>query len=253
MKVFRIGFDLDDVVFDFNGAFLKVYNKEFNDNKTIEDIKSWDMHKYLKADAKQIKELFKTEGLYENLQPYPYMIELVKALKESKIYEPFFISASPEGCYDAKVISIRKNFPFLTKENVIFAHDKSLVDVHILFDDGPHNIINVSDKRKGLTVPVIVERPWNADFKSMCAHDICSAKDSVDVVYFMYCVDTYLKNLYPLIREKDKDSEFKWMYSYLTRDIRQCMINKEQSLFKFYQARDIPVYKMWEEIGEWYK
>lgn len=45
----KIGIDLDNVLNNLNQEWIKLYNNDYDDNLAIEDIKDWNLHKYVKC------------------------------------------------------------------------------------------------------------------------------------------------------------------------------------------------------------
>lgn len=149
-----IGVDLDSVLNNLNEVWINVYNEKYNDSLTLEDIKCWDMSKYVKCGNEIYNILDETH--LENLQPQPYAIEVTKRISEK--HKIFVVSASEYYNVPVKVRWLNKHFSHIKTENIIFCHDKSLLSgLDMLIDDGLHNITSFSRN------VIVFDQRWNRD------------------------------------------------------------------------------------------
>ena len=63
-----------------------------------------------------------------------------------------------------RVEQIKTAFPDFPDENIIMGFQKSVVQVDITLDDGPHNILKSSAR-----FPVLMRRPWNRELTGLLA------------------------------------------------------------------------------------
>ena len=78
-----IGVDLDDVLWDFVGAWIERYNEIVGTNFTKEDIKSWDVTRYIQEGTEGILNYIPEQyDFWETVEPirnsYQYLWELMK-------------------------------------------------------------------------------------------------------------------------------------------------------------------------------
>lgn len=156
--------DLDGVSADFYGSLVSLYNKEFNNTLTSEDIVTWDLSPdvYVGATETQLRRYFSIPGFWFNLKPICGAIETLKYLKSQghilKVVTAVPID-SPAACYE-KIQWVEKYLPFIGIDNFHATRDKASVRGDILFDDAPHNIRDFP----GLTC--IMDTAYNRDAKA---------------------------------------------------------------------------------------
>jgi len=151
----RIGVDLDDVINDLVPKWIYFYNRDYNDNLKIEDIKSWDIGDYTKI-GKDFYKYLGNEKLFKFLSINDGAAEIIEKL--CKKHEVYIVTANAsynKGVCDDKVNFIKKFMPFFPIKNIIFINNKSLLDLDILIDDGLHNFVNFKGTR------FVFDRPWN--------------------------------------------------------------------------------------------
>jgi 5'(3')-deoxyribonucleotidase len=159
---FRILIDLDGVCADIHTNWYEMYNRDYDDNVTVNDILSWDTHKYVKEECgKDIYRYLSLPGFFYMAPPVEGCMESLKALHDAGI-ELIICTASPilsqTGCYE-KMQWAQKHFPFIDQYNFIATHRKDLIKGDVLLDDGPHNLEAFSG------IPVAFRRPWNASIE----------------------------------------------------------------------------------------
>jgi 5'-nucleotidase len=160
----RILVDLDGVSADFYGGFLRLYNEEYNNTLTPEDIVSWELTPdiYTGTTEAHLRSYFNRPGFWSALEPIPGAIESLKYLK-SKGHELRIVTAVPieseRACYE-KIHWVREHFPFIGLDEFHATKDKAGVRGDILFDDAPHNI----EEFPGLTC--VMDAAYNRDAKA---------------------------------------------------------------------------------------
>jgi len=133
-----IAIDMDDTLAGFLEGLVEVVNRLEGENVKVEDIKSWDMHKYFKCGHKIYNYL--TYELFRDLRVFDDAIEVVKSLQES--YDVFIVSSAtstPKSML-AKVEWLEEWFPFINKKNIVLCGDKSIIKADYMVDDGVHNL-----------------------------------------------------------------------------------------------------------------
>jgi 5'(3')-deoxyribonucleotidase len=140
----RILVDLDGVTADFYGSLLDLYNEEFGDSLTREDLVSWELSPeiFTKTTTKYLRGYFDRRNFWSGMKPIPGAVESLKYL-HSQGHDILVVTAVPldsrECCYE-KLIWVEKHLPFIGHNNFVATLRKSAVSGDILFDDGPHNI-----------------------------------------------------------------------------------------------------------------
>ncbi|MDA3855870.1 MAG: hypothetical protein PF569_06410 [Candidatus Woesearchaeota archaeon] len=139
-----IMYDMDGVVANLHKAWLEAYNVEFNDNVQPSDILSWDIKDYIKSEAKTtIMKYINQEGFYSNVEPNMDFIDEAREF----IYLGHNIGICTSCNNNPVMISekvkwLKKNMPFLNRNNITFMNNKGLVRADILVDDRVKNIVD---------------------------------------------------------------------------------------------------------------
>lgn len=165
MKRMRIIVDQDDTLALTNRRWLDLYNRDWDDDLSLEDIKGWNWHYWVKPECgKRIYEYLNMPGFFVDIEPMPYALEVMHELCEMG-HDLVVATATPkisDIAYTEKRRWFRNNLPFLPEENFISIHRKGLLRGDVLFDDGAHNTTSWPG------VSVIMDRPWNRG--ESCAH-----------------------------------------------------------------------------------
>lgn len=142
MKKIKIGIDLDSTLNDLLPYWVDKYNKDYNDNLTLDKIIQWEMHRLVKDECgDKIYDYLKEPGFFRNLGIIKDSQEVVEWLSKFTNVELYIVTQYvPEGCLD-KANWIREHFPFINEKNIIFINNKSMLDLDYLIDDSPYNMI----------------------------------------------------------------------------------------------------------------
>jgi 5'-nucleotidase len=158
MMIIKIGIDLDSVLNNLNEKWLEAYNKVYNDKLTINDIHSWDMTMYVKPECGKKIYGFLNESLLETLTPLPDSIQVTKKLSEK--HDLYIVTATHYKNVEVKVEWIKKYFPHINPSKIIICEDKNLINVDLLIDDAPHNILNFPKRT------IVLDYAWNRSLPS---------------------------------------------------------------------------------------
>lgn len=148
-----IAVDQDTVLADLTSKWLRAYNDEYNDNLTAEQITDWDMSKFCKCGL-DIYKIVDRPHFYADLPLVEGSQVGVRTLIELG-YNVCIASASPYSAYQDKEKWLNAYFPEVSKDNIVFTRNKSLVAADFLIDDGIHNLEVFSG------VPILFDAPWN--------------------------------------------------------------------------------------------
>lgn len=151
--------DMDSVICDLMSEWHKRYNRDFNDNLTIERLQCWNSEKYVKPECgMKIYNYLKEPNLFLNLNPLPNAIEVLERLQTK--YDILIVTSSVSTAFAEKEMWIEKHLPFIKKQNLIFAHRKNMIVGDLLFDDAPHNLREFSATGR---LAVAMDYPYNRD------------------------------------------------------------------------------------------
>jgi 5'(3')-deoxyribonucleotidase len=148
-----IAIDQDTVLADLTSKWLRVYNEEYGDNLTPDQITKWDISGFCMCGT-DIYKIVERPHFYADLPVVPGSQRGVSTLIELG-YNVCIASASPYSAYQDKEDWLKANFPQLNTDNILFVRNKSLVAADFLIDDGIHNL----EVFKG--VPILFDAPWN--------------------------------------------------------------------------------------------
>lgn len=135
--------DMDGVVADLGKKWLYVYNLEYDDNLTMDQITEWKIETHAaRCSQDEFHSIITRPGFFADLEVLPHSIDVLKRLYDLG-HIIYFVTATPydnpTGGYD-KYMWLKKHFPFIERTRIIQAHDKFMIKGDVLFDDGPPNL-----------------------------------------------------------------------------------------------------------------
>jgi 5'-nucleotidase len=153
MKRKSIAIDLDSTLNTLDQDWIDAINKEYGTTLKVSDMKSWDPNTWKPEGCENVFECFKTPGWFDSLGVQPQAREVVHWL--SQHYDLYIATAyHPNACVD-KTNWVKRHFPMIDDQHIIFINPKHLLNTDYLIDDGPHNV--EAFKQTG----VLVDAPWN--------------------------------------------------------------------------------------------
>jgi 5'-nucleotidase len=158
-KRLKVGFDLDSTLNTLDTDWLAVYNRDYNDSLTRDDIVRWEIDTIVKPECgRKIFDYLKQPGFFANLGVREHAYEVTQRLIE--YFDIYIVTAYyPSSCLD-KCNWISKNLPHIPLDNIIFINNKGLLRLDALVDDGGHNITAFA-KNNPDGVPLLFDAPWN--------------------------------------------------------------------------------------------
>lgn len=134
----KIILDLDSIVVNLIQPWLHSYNLAYADNLKVEDILTWDTHKYAKA-GKAIYGVLNQPGFFRYLGFVPGAEAAVKELV-ARGHEVWLVSSAVYPCnYSDKVEWMAEYLPMIPKKQTAMMDAKAEIHADVLIDDGPHN------------------------------------------------------------------------------------------------------------------
>lgn len=136
----RIAIDMDEVIADFAGKHLRLYNEKYNEALTAEDLighRLWTLRPQL---AEDILAMLDDPLYFRNLDVIPGSQEVIAEL--ARDYEIFIATAAMERptSFMAKYEWLKEHFPFLPDKNFVFCGDKSIIHADYLIDDSVRHL-----------------------------------------------------------------------------------------------------------------
>lgn len=177
----RLGIDLDGVVADFNGGWMRAYNEQFETTLAPAQVVGWDgLHKLTHfADMDEFWGWAQDHGgvsVFRHLEPYNGAVETLRSLNRDG-HDIVVITAKPEW-------AVHDTFEWLadhripTRE-VHVTDDKWTIECDVYLDDSPYKVLELVEKRPDRTVCRFV-RPWNRPVEG--ARDVHDWDEFAEVV-----------------------------------------------------------------------
>jgi len=169
----KIGIDLDDVIVEFIGPFLEIYEKQTNKKKSVDEMLTYDLCKALdisKEENTNIAEKFYETDRFEKGD----LLEGVKEFIEEiyKNHEIIFVTSRPPHLKEKTESLIKKHFPtqgFKIIHTGDFTGDgktKAQVceedKIEVIIEDNKHYVHECSEKG---VMCFLIDRPWNQNHK----------------------------------------------------------------------------------------
>ena len=161
--------DVDGVVGDTHVSWLHMYNQDYHDNLTVEQITRWELHEFVvNRCGKKIYDYLDREDFYDNCPMVENALLGVKTLR-AQGHRVIFVSA---GFHESKIRGLAK-WGFLaeflykddhrpsTATDVVLANDKSLIRGDFMIDDRIENLLYIPYP----TARLLFTQPWNTDFE----------------------------------------------------------------------------------------
>jgi len=154
----RVLCDIDNVVSDTTEAVLAQYNEEYNDNLTINDIKTYWMEQYVKPEARDIfYEFFLKKETWKRVKAIN--VEAVQWLIDN--HEVYFVTATDSDNIKKKSNFLKRTFKNINVEDrLVKANHKEIIMGDIIIDDYQKNLETSLCEEK-----ICIAYPWNEDYK----------------------------------------------------------------------------------------
>lgn len=135
----RIAIDMDEVITDFNGKFIPVFNSLFGEKLSRESLNGTTAQQLYPDLAESIEEIIGEANFFSDLPVIPDSQRVIKKLNEH--YEIFITTAAMEFplSFNAKFSWLQNHFPFISPQNIVFCGDKSIINADYLIDDNPRH------------------------------------------------------------------------------------------------------------------
>lgn len=152
-----IAVDVDDVCIDFIPALLSLYNKDYKDNLTMDQITDWNILKFIdKQCGKNIYNYMKSPKVYLKALPVKDSLWGVNILKING-YRVIYLTVNNYG--ESKYEWLLNHGYIESDNDFVIAKDKSLIKANTLLDDNYENVINFGKSAW------LMSKPWNIKYK----------------------------------------------------------------------------------------
>jgi len=131
----RIAIDMDEVMADFKGKYLALFNREFGENLTVDDLRGVKLLALRPELRSAVRSYIEDPTFFRDLAVMADAQEVIRELSEH--YEIFITTAAMEvpASFTAKYEWLKEHFSFLSEMNFVFCGDKSIVKADYLIDD----------------------------------------------------------------------------------------------------------------------
>jgi 5'(3')-deoxyribonucleotidase len=157
MKV--IGVDLDSTLNNLDEVWIERYNKDYNDNLTVDDMISWDVTQYVKPECGvKMYDYLKEPGFFRSLGIKKHAKEVMKFLYQ--YYEVYIVTSAHPNVVADKFAWVQEHLPFIDAHHFVPLHHKHRFKMDYLIDDGPHNF----DQFDG--IGILMDMPYNQHLRN---------------------------------------------------------------------------------------
>lgn len=131
----RIAIDMDEVIADFNPKHLRVFNRDYNESLTVNDLMGTRLRELRPQLKNEIMAYLNDPAFFRDLDVMKDSQEVIKWLSER--FEVFITTAAMEfpTSFTAKYEWLKEHFPFIDGMNYVFCGDKSIIHADYLIDD----------------------------------------------------------------------------------------------------------------------
>lgn len=138
--------DADDTLYNTMETFCIQYSALSKEKIILEDLKEWDLYKILKYPF-YIDIILNNPNFFANLSlKGNNTVDIVRQLNNS--YELYILTSSKIDAIPGKIEAFKRDFPFLTSNQVIFCTNKALLKGDYIVDDAIHNIEGFKNTNK---------------------------------------------------------------------------------------------------------
>lgn len=135
MLMKRIAIDMDEVIADAGLKHLQLFNRDFNENITVQDLMGTHLKVLRPHLETEILNYLKDPTFFRDLEVMPGSQQVIKELTGH--YEVFITTAAMEfpTSFTAKYEWLKEHFGFLNEMNFVFCGHKSILNADYLIDD----------------------------------------------------------------------------------------------------------------------
>lgn len=132
---------MDEVMADALAEHLLRYNRDHDENLTLEDLhgkKLWDVVAIDRHNA--LEAYLRSEDFFEKLTVMPESQRVMRLLQQK--YEVYIATAAMEvpTSFHQKFRWLERYFPFIPPSHIVYCGDKSIIRADYLIDDNPRQL-----------------------------------------------------------------------------------------------------------------
>jgi 5'(3')-deoxyribonucleotidase len=154
--------------------FVRIYNQFTGENLRESDLTEYDTSKVVPDKYKWFaNHIWEMPELYEHAIPLNVSQMHTKMLANNNDIELYVASVSPPEVISCKYKFLAKEYPWIKQENIIIINNKKLLNMDVLVDDNPQNLIN------GKYHKILLNYYWNKSFD--CKSSMVRANDWYEI------------------------------------------------------------------------
>ena len=161
----RVAIDMDAIVANLLGKWLRVYNEENGDDLGIAQIGSFDVHLYADPEVgKGIYNILERPGFFDDVDVIPGAIDGVRCLRDIGCDVVFASAPAGPDSARAKLEWLERHFG-VNRREVFLCHRKDWIEADILIDDKPSTLAKWAQKGR---VAMGIRYPYNGSVAGVC-------------------------------------------------------------------------------------
>lgn len=194
MKKLRIGYDMDGIIVNLLGSWLKVLNHRHQLDATFHDIRAWDVslcEKLRHIPRQTVFDVLGEDGFYENAEPIPGALLSISALHAIDGHESFIVTATAahKGTLASQRVQDQKRrwrdkmLPFINDDHIIFetADRKHEHKFDVFVEDRPETLLKYAATHRDALVCGI-KYPYNEHLSLDATNAIILVNDCHDTI-----------------------------------------------------------------------
>lgn len=137
----RIAIDMDEVMADAVAEHLSRYNRDYEEQITIEELEGKWLWEVVSVDRHAALEGYlRSDDFFEELTVMPESQRVIRRLQEK--YEVFIATAAMEipTSFAQKFRWLERHFPFIPPSHIVYCGDKGILQADFLIDDNPRQL-----------------------------------------------------------------------------------------------------------------
>jgi 5'(3')-deoxyribonucleotidase len=132
---------MDEVMADSLAEHLLRYNRDHNENLTLDDLQGkalWDVISIDRHNA--LEGYLRSEDFFEGLAVMPESQRVMHLLQQN--FEVFIATAAMEvpTSFHQKFRWLERHFPFIAPSHIVYCGDKGILNADYLIDDNPRQL-----------------------------------------------------------------------------------------------------------------
>ncbi len=148
--------DVDDVICNLQETVVKLFNKRFKTNYTLNDFTEYDIMNILPThDALAMRDIYGESGLYDRVKPIPGAQETLEKLINLG-HQVYLVTAAVPTTYGEKVAFIKRFFPYIDESHIVSMKHKWLFKCDVMIEDNLQTLLAKPNYHR-----ICFDSPWN--------------------------------------------------------------------------------------------